>query len=100
MIKLSIIFSLSAMLFSSAIKANDIALESNEKTIEQKLAALNFEKRQAEVMVSRMLHSGRMNQEEASRAKREIASVKEEDVKTIRVEALETLKSTKSYANK
>lgn len=83
------------VLFSSVLMANE-----EDHSIEQKLAALKFERMQAEVMIKRMVHSGRMNEAEAGEAKRAIASVKEEDIEVIRAEALETLKSAKSLATK
>ncbi|MEA9358072.1 hypothetical protein SHI21_17700 [Bacteriovorax sp. PP10] len=93
MLKLSGLFI--AVLFSSALFANE-----EDHSIEQKLAALKLERMQAEVMIKRMVHSGRMNEVEAVKAKRAIASVKEEDLAVIRTEALETLKSSQSLATK
>lgn len=84
-----------AVLFSSALWASE-----EDHSIEQKLAALKFERMQAEVMITRMVHSGRMNEIEASNAKRAIASVKESDVELIREEALETIKSANTLATK
>ncbi|MBY0416037.1 MAG: hypothetical protein K2Q18_17835 [Bdellovibrionales bacterium] len=69
-------------------------------TIEQKLINLKFEERQAEVIIQKMLKRGRLSDEEASHARREIASVKEDDVEQIRHEALEDLKNAKSIVNK
>jgi uncharacterized protein YfcZ (UPF0381/DUF406 family) len=89
------IFSLSVFIFASHAMAFD-----NDQSIEQKLAALKMEKKQAEVMLKKMVKSGRMTEEEAGHIKREIASVKEEDTKAIRVEALEKLKFTNSFATK
>lgn len=83
------------VLFSSAILASE-----EDHSIEQKLAVLKFERMQAEVMAKRMVHSGRMKEEEASQVKRAIASVREEDIEVIRKEALETLTSAKSLATK
>jgi hypothetical protein len=83
------------VLFSSVLMASE-----EDHSIEQKLAALKFERMQAEVMIKRMVHSGRMNEGEATKAKRAIASVKEEDLAVIRTEALETLKSSQSLATK
>lgn len=84
-----------SVLFSSALWASE-----EDLSIEQKLAALKFERMQAEVMIKRMVHSGRMNESEASQAKRAVASVKENDVELIREEALETLKSANTFATK
>lgn len=83
------------VLFSSVLFASG-----EDVSIEQKLASLKFERIQAEVMIKRMVHSGRMSEAEAGHAKRVIASVKEEDIEVLRTEALETLRSSKSLATK
>lgn len=84
-----------AVLFSSVLSASEEGY-----SIEQKLAALKFERMQAEVMIKTMVHSGRMNEVEAKQVKRAIASVKEEDKEIIRAEALETISSAKTLATK
>jgi hypothetical protein len=71
-----------------------------EETLEHKLATVKFEKLQAEIMIKKMKARGRLDEEEATIAKRAIASVKEEDVQQIRVEALDTLKSANTFATK
>jgi hypothetical protein len=81
-------------LLSSSVYAQE------EMTLEQKLAMVKLEQRQAEVMIKKMHSRGRLDAEEAIHAKREIASVKEDDVKQIRVEATSMLKSSKSLATK
>jgi hypothetical protein len=72
----------------------------NTETLDQKLTTIKFEKLQAEIMIKKMKARGRLDEEEASMAKRAIASVKEEDIEQIRVEALETLKSANTFATK
>ena len=72
----------------------------SDLSIEQKLHALKLEKMQAEAMIVRMLKSGRMNNNEADHARREIASVKEDDKEIIRQEAREKLNTFKSVATK
>lgn len=86
---------LMTVLFSQALMASDA-----DRSIEQKMAALKLERMQAEMMIKTMVSSGRMNENEATHAKRLIASVREEDIEVIRAEALETLKSAKSLATK
>ena len=71
-----------------------------EKSIDQKLNSLKLEKMQAESMVATMLRKGHMNDEEATRIKREIASVKDQDSEVIKSEALDNFKSQNSFANK
>lgn len=82
---------------SAAVVASE---ESEEKTIDQMLASLKMEKIQAEIMIEAMAKRGKFNDEEVSRAKREIASVKEEDIQEIQAEAIERLSSKNSYATK
>lgn len=72
----------------------------SDLSVEQKLHALKLEKMQAEAMIVRMLKSGRMNNNEADHARREIASVKEDDKEIIRQEAREKLNTFKSVATK
>ena len=59
-----------------------------------------LEKMQAESMIEKMEKRGRMNSDEAGRAKREIASVKEDDKEIIKTQAFERLNSKKSFATK
>jgi polyhydroxyalkanoate synthesis regulator phasin len=68
-------------------------------TIDQKLSSLRLEKMQAENIVASMVKRGHLNNDDALRIKREIASVKEEDITTIKSEALENIKTNNSFAN-
>ena len=95
MLNIRYLFLATAMLSSSMLLANE-----GEKTIEQKLASLKLERMQAEVMIKTMGKSGRLNKEEVVHATRSIASSKEEDIKNIRAEAMETLSSSNSLATK
>ncbi|MBC7429718.1 MAG: hypothetical protein H7336_13965 [Bacteriovorax sp.] len=76
------------------------ALMAEEKSIDQKLGSLKLEKMQAESMIATMVRRGHMNDDEASRIKREIASVKEEDVEAIKAEAIDHIDSKNSFATK
>lgn len=69
-----------------------------EQSIDQMLGSLKIEKLQAELMIETMANRGKLNNDEAAKAKREIASVKEEDEKNFKAEARERLSSKKSYA--
>lgn len=82
---------------SSTAFADDIV---EEKSIDQMLGSLKIEKMQAELLIETMAKRGKLNSDEVSRAKREIASVKEEDEKSFKAEALERLSSKKSLATK
>ena len=87
---------ITTLCLSSAVFAKD-----EDRTLEQRLSDLRLERAQAEVMINRMLKSGRMAPEEALEAKRSIASIQEEDANNIRNAALEKMKSsTNSLANK
>ena len=83
------------MLSTSMLYANE-----EEKTIEQKLAALKLERLQAESIIKKMKLIGRFNEKEVTYATRSIASIKEAGLKKIRTESLENLGSTNSMANK
>ena len=84
-----------SILVSSTVMGSESYL-----SVEQKLHALKLEKMQVEAMIVRMLKSGRMNNNEADHARREIASVKEDDKEIIRQEAREKLNTFKSVATK
>lgn len=75
------------------------AQETEYHNLEQMLGAIKLEKIQVETMVDTMQSSGRISAEEAERAKREIASVKEEDIEEIKNQALKHIRA-KSLANK
>ncbi len=55
------------------------------------LSQVKLEKKQIELMVERMEKSGRLNQDEARKVKREIASVKEEDIEIVKKEVIKKL---------
>ena len=87
--------------FILAVFSSSVLMASEEdKTLEQKLAALKLERVQAEIIIKTMVRSGRLNDKEAGHAARAIASAKEEDVEVIRTELMETLNSANSLATK
>lgn len=88
------------LLACSILVSSTVMGSESDLSIEQKLHALKLEKMQAEAMIVRMLKSGRMNNNEADHARREIASVKEDDKEIIRQEAREKLNTFKSVATK
>lgn len=62
----------------------------SEETVEvrdmgQMLAQVKLEKKQMEIIVDKLVSSGRLSPDNAVRAKREIASVKEEDAQQIKM---------------
>lgn len=86
---------ITSLLFSGSVFAFD-----EHKSLDQKLSIVKFEELQAQIMIKKLKSRGRLDEEEANMAKRAIASVKEEAVEQIRVEALDNLKSSKSLATK
>ncbi len=88
------------LIFVTAIMSSSILFAKEERTIEQKLTSLKLERLQAEVMIKKMGRSGRLNEKEVAYASRSIASIKEEDVKNIRAEVLESIDSANSLATK
>ena len=88
------------LLACSILVSSTVMGSESDLSVEQKLHALKLEKMQAEAMIVRMLKSGRMNNNEADHARREIASVKEDDKEIIRQEAREKLNTFKSVATK
>lgn len=93
---LKTLFIIFAICSTTAVRAN----ESEEKSIDQMLGSLKMEKIQAEMMIEAMGRRGKLNNDEVSRAKREIASVKDDDVEAIKAKAVERLSSKNSYATK
>lgn len=94
--RLALAFMLNALCSFSAFAEN----VSEEKTIDQMLDSLKIEKMQAELLIETMARRGKLNKDEATKAKREVASVKENDEKVFKAEAIERLSSKKSYATK
>lgn len=95
MMKIHTILLACSVAFSTSVMSAE-----SDHSIEQKLNALKLEKMQAEAMIVRMVKSGRMNNHEADHARREVASVKEDDKEIIRQEAREKLNTFKSIAVK
>ena len=95
MIKINSIVFACSLLFSVSSAAFE-----KDASIEQKLNSLKLETMEAEAMIKRMVESGRMNNQEASRARREIASAKEDDKIIIKNEASEKFISFKTFATK
>lgn len=83
------------LLLSGSVFAFD-----EEQSLDRKLATVKFEELQAQIMIKKLKSRGRLDEEEANMAKRAIASVKDEAIEQIRVEALDDLKSSKSVATK
>ena len=80
--KLILLSALFVSLYSGASKSDDGV---EVKDMGQMLAQINLEKKQMENIVDKLVTSGRITPDNAVRAKREIASVKEEDVEQVKM---------------
>lgn len=78
--------------FSSLAIATD-QLDVEYKSMEQMMGAIRLEKKQVEGMVDKMVDSGRITAEEGSKAKREIASLKDDDLENLKTRAIAEVKS-------
>lgn len=93
--KFSIYF-LSLTFFFGGVLTNTFATEQSEaeyKTMEQMMGSIRLEKKQIEGMLDKMIVSGRISREEGTKAKREIASIKESDLELIKTRAIAEIKS-------
>ena len=71
------------------------ALEDEYKNMEQMMGAIKLEKKQVESMVEQLAQSGRISKEDASKAKREIASLSENDLENLKNKAVAEVKTKK-----
>ncbi len=83
--------SLTFLLFSSLSGAVYSEETVEVKDMGQMLAQITMEKKQMEIIVDKLVSSGRLSTEYAKKAKREIASVKDEDVKDIKMNIVAVL---------
>ena len=79
-----------ALVFSRASWSDDAE---EVRDMGQMLAQIKLEKKQMDNIVDKLVISGRMSPENAVRAKREIASVKEEDAEQIKSHVVSMLSS-------
>lgn len=82
------------MIFIGELRAED-QLDGNYKNMEQMMGAIKLEKKQVESMVDKMVSSGRISAEDGQKAKREIASMKDEDLENLKVQAIAEVKNKK-----
>lgn len=80
--KFILISALFMSLYSGVSKSDDGV---EVKDMGQMLAQIKLEKKQMENIVDKLVTSGRITPDNAVRAKREIASVKEEDVEQVKM---------------
>lgn len=96
--KLSTLFMVIAVCSVTTLYASDESQE--EKSIDQMLGSLKMEKIQADLLIEAMARRGKLDSDQVSHAKREVASIKEEDVQDLKALAIERLSSKNSYATK
>jgi len=85
------VFCVSLMIASSATFATD-QLDAEYKNMEQMMGAIRLEKKQVESMVDKMVASGRINAEDAAKAKRELASMNDNDLENLKNKAIAEVK--------
>lgn len=92
--KLNLTFFFSFVLFTSlgAACASD-QMENEYKNMEQMMGSIRLEKKQVEAMVDKMVVSGRISAEDAMKAKRELASMKDSDLENLKSRAIAEVKN-------
>lgn len=88
---LSLMVVMSSFSFSPRILADDIEY----KNMEQMMGSIRLEKKQVESMLEKMVISGRISVEEGAKAKRALASMKENDLENLKTQAIAEVKSKK-----
>ena len=80
-----------------SVSTNSLKAETTEPqeyhNMEQMLASLKLEKKQIELMVDKMAESGRITDEEAAKAKRELASFDDGDLNNLKNVAVSEIKT-------
>lgn len=79
--------------------ANDQLEEAQYHNMEQMMGEIHLEKKQVELMIENMVGSGRITNEEGSKAKREIASMKEDDLENLKKLAITEVKNKRLLNN-
>lgn len=85
------VFCASVMILSANAYATD-SLDADYKNMEQMMGAIHLEKKQVESMVEKMVASGRINSEDAAKAKRELASMNDNDLENLKNKAIAEIK--------
>jgi energy-converting hydrogenase Eha subunit H len=92
-LKLYSFMSVLLMVSFVSISAADDQVEAEYKNMEQMMGSIRLEKKQVESMLDKMAISGRISAEEGSKAKREIASMKDNDLENLKTRAIAEVKS-------
>ena len=79
--------------FFNVVKSDVYAEDIEYKNMEQMMGSIKLEKQQLEIMVDKMVESGRISAEEAVEAKRALAGMKEDDLEHLKTKAIATVKS-------
>ena len=97
--KLKLYSLMSALLMISFISITLAAdqVESEYKNMEQMMGSIRLEKKQVESILDKMVVSGRITAEEGTKAKREIASMKDNDLENLKTRAIAEVKSKKLF---
>ena len=82
-----------ALLVSASFTTAFAGEETDYKNMEQMLGAVRLEKRQVENMLDKMIVSGRISAEEGAKVKRELASVKDDDMENLKKQAIAEVKN-------
>ncbi|MDD4975060.1 MAG: hypothetical protein PHY93_11950 [Bacteriovorax sp.] len=78
-----------------SVSSGDDQVEAEYKNMEQMMGSIRLEKKQVESMLDKMVISGRISAEEGSKAKREIASMKDDDLENLKTRAIAEVKTRK-----
>lgn len=82
----------SFMLVSSVPAFADDQAGPDYKNMEQMMGSIRLEKKQVESMVDKLVASGRINAEDAAKAKRELASMNDNDLENLKNKAIAEVK--------
>ena len=90
---LLVISTLTCFCLSSSFAASDSKDSVEEyKNMEQVMGSIKLEKKQVESMVDKMVASGRISADDASKAKRELASMNDNDFENLKTKAIAEVK--------
>lgn len=88
--KVILLFSLVLSVYSGALRSEEVV---EVRDMGQMLAQIKLEKKQMDNIVDKLVTSGRISPDNAARAKREIASVKEEDAEQVKMHMVAVINS-------
>jgi polyhydroxyalkanoate synthesis regulator phasin len=87
----SVVIAIVIVIGTPTLKASE-ELDADYKNMEQMMGAIRLEKKQVESMVDKLMASGRINPEEAAKAKRELASMNDNDLESLKNKAIAQVK--------